>query len=186
MISKILFWNLFTSKGIYMIDWVGPNRTYAWWVMSYIWMSRTTHMSESCHTYGWVMSHIWMSHATHMNESCPTHNWWIMVDMSMSHATHMNDSWHTYEWVVSCRWMRHATYMNESCPTYEWWIMAERWMSHVTHTNESCLYNTHMSFNLILQSQSNWSLFNGTWQKRRRELEKRLSFEIGELTLQMQ
>jgi len=135
MISKILFWNLFTSKGIYMIDWVGPNRTYAWWVMSYIWMSRTTHMSESCHTYGWVMSHIWMSHATHMNESCPTHNWWIMVDMSMSHATHMNDSWHTYEWVVSCRWMRHATYMNESCPTYEW-VMSHIRMSHVPHTND--------------------------------------------------
>jgi len=37
-----------------------------------------------------------------------------------------------------------------------------------------------VSCNLILQSQSNWSLFNGTWQKRRRELDNRLSFEIGE------
>jgi len=37
-----------------------------------------------------------------------------------------------------------------------------------------------VSCNLILQSQSNWSLFNGTWQKRRRELDNRLSFEVGE------
>mmetsp|Transcript_39367 Transcript_39367/g.63455 ORF Transcript_39367/g.63455 Transcript_39367/m.63455 type:complete len:124 (+) Transcript_39367:3035-3406(+) len=42
------------------------------------------------------------------------------------------------------------------------------------------------SSNLILQSQSNWSLFNGTWQKRHRELENRLSCEIGEMTLRMQ
>ena len=27
------------------------------------------------------------------------------------------------------------------------------------------------SYNRILQSQSSWSLFNGTWQKRRRELD---------------
>ena len=43
-----------------------------------------------------------------------------------------------------------------------------------------------VSFNVNIQSQSNWSLFNGTRQKRRRELDNRLSFEIGEMTLQMQ
>ena len=43
-----------------------------------------------------------------------------------------------------------------------------------------------VSFDLSLQSQSPWSLFNGTWQKRRRKLDHRLSFEIGEMTLQMQ
>jgi len=32
----------------------------------------------------------------------------------------------------------------------------------------------------------NWSIFNGTWQKRRRELDNRLSFQNGEITLQMQ
>ena len=37
-----------------------------------------------------------------------------------------------------------------------------------------------------LQSQSRWSLFNGTWQKRPRELENRLSFEIRDMKLQMQ
>jgi len=42
------------------------------------------------------------------------------------------------------------------------------------------------SFNLILPSQSEWSLFKGTWQKRVRELDYRLSFESGEMTLQMQ
>jgi len=43
-----------------------------------------------------------------------------------------------------------------------------------------------VSFNRILQSQSNRSLFNKTRQKRRRKLETRLSFEIREMTLQLQ
>jgi len=43
-----------------------------------------------------------------------------------------------------------------------------------------------VSSNLILQSQSHWSLSNGTWQKRRRKLDNRWVFEIGEMTLQMQ
>ena len=34
-----------------------------------------------------------------------------------------------------------------------------------------------VSFNLILESQSNWSLFYGTWQKRLRELENRIHTE---------
>jgi len=33
------------------------------------------------------------------------------------------------------------------------------------------------SFNLNFQSQSGWSLFNGTWQKRPRELDHRMLFE---------
>ena len=43
-----------------------------------------------------------------------------------------------------------------------------------------------VSFNLNLQSQSPWSLFNGTWQKRLGELDYQLRFEIEEKTLQMQ
>ena len=44
-----------------------------------------------------------------------------------------------------------------------------------------------VSFNdRIRQSQSKWSLFNATWQKRRRGLENRLSFETEEMTPQMQ
>jgi len=37
----------------------------------------------------------------------------------------------------------------------------------------------------IVESLSNRLLFNGTWQKRRRELEKWLRLEFGEMTLQM-
>ena len=40
-----------------------------------------------------------------------------------------------------------------------------------------------VSVDLILHSQSVWSLFNKTWQKRRKELDNRLIFEIGETTL---
>jgi len=43
-----------------------------------------------------------------------------------------------------------------------------------------------VSYNLILQSQSNWSIFNGTWQKGRGELDNWLRLEIEEMTLQMQ
>ena len=42
-----------------------------------------------------------------------------------------------------------------------------------------------VSFNLILQSESNWSLFNGTWPKKSKLLYDRLRFEVGGLTLQM-
>jgi len=42
-----------------------------------------------------------------------------------------------------------------------------------------------MSFHLNLKSQSPWSLFNGTWQKRSRKLDYRLRFEIKEMTLQI-
>ena len=42
-----------------------------------------------------------------------------------------------------------------------------------------------MSFHLNLKSQSPWSLFNGTWQKRIRKLDYRLRFEIKEITLQI-
>jgi len=41
-------------------------------VRMYTWMSRVTHVNESCHTREWVVSHTWMSHLTHVNESCHT------------------------------------------------------------------------------------------------------------------
>jgi len=43
-----------------------------------------------------------------------------------------------------------------------------------------------VSFNLNLESESPWTLFNGTWQKRPRELDHRLRFDIEEISLQMQ
>ena len=39
---------------------------------------------------------------------------------------------------------------------------------------------------LDLQSQSHWSLFNRTWQKRPKNLDHQLRFEIETKTLQMQ
>jgi len=53
---------------------------------SHIWMSRGTHMNESCHTYEWVMSHIWMSHVTHMNESCHTYDTEMHASECMAYA----------------------------------------------------------------------------------------------------
>ena len=41
-------------------------------------------------------------------------------------------------------------------------------------------------FNRILQSQSDWSPFNGMWQKRRRELDHRLRPDSQQMTFQMQ
>jgi len=43
-----------------------------------------------------------------------------------------------------------------------------------------------VSFNLNLQSQCHWSLFNRTWQKRPTERDHRLRFEIEEMTLRIQ
>jgi len=43
-----------------------------------------------------------------------------------------------------------------------------------------------VSLHLNLKSQSPWSLFNRTWQKRPRKLHRRLRFENEKKTLQMQ
>ena len=43
-----------------------------------------------------------------------------------------------------------------------------------------------VSLNPNLQPQSRWSLFNGTWQKRPRDVDYRLRFEIDETTLLIQ
>jgi len=43
-----------------------------------------------------------------------------------------------------------------------------------------------VSFNLNLQSQSQWPLFKGTWQKTSRGLDHRFRFETAEMTLLMQ
>ena len=42
-----------------------------------------------------------------------------------------------------------------------------------------------VSFHLKLQSQSYWSLFNGIWRKRPRELDRRLRFKTEEMTPEM-
>jgi len=54
--------------------------------------------------------------------------------------------------------------------------------------SQTTLYKLHpiafgVSFDLNLQSQSHWFLFNETWQKRPRELDLKLRFEIEKMTL---
>jgi len=39
-------------------------------VIWHIWISRVTHMNDTCDAYEWVMSHIWIM--WHMNEACDT------------------------------------------------------------------------------------------------------------------
>jgi len=68
-------------------------------VMSHTWMSRVTHMTESCQTYEWVMAHIWIR--------------WVMSHIRMSHVTHTNETRHAYEWDTSNMRMSRVTHMSE-------------------------------------------------------------------------
>ena len=108
------------------------------WVLWLIWMSRVTHINESCHTYEWVMSHIWTSHVTHMSESCDSYQW-VMSQIWEENFTHMNESWHTYQWVTSHIWMENVTHMNLSWHTHGW-VLSHIRMSHVAHVNESGVF----------------------------------------------
>jgi len=60
----------------------------------------------------------------------------------------------------------------------------------IRHRHRKCLYIQPIafgvSFHLILQSHPKRSYSNGTRQKRRKDLDNRLSFEIGDMTLQWQ
>ena len=109
------------------------------------WMSRVTHVNESCRTYHSVMSRIWMSHVTHMRESYHTHEWTTIPHVSnrvCSSTQGWSNAHSTYEWVMSHIFMRHVTHMNESCHTYEWgmshigWVMSHIFLSHVAHMNK--------------------------------------------------
>ena len=110
----------------------------------------------------------------------------------IAQVSHVNESWHTYEWVMAHTWlgrlrlwrifMHHYTVYDRAGHTYEW-VMAHIRKSHGTHTNETWhardwdvrhIYTAYVfwvSINLNLQSQSDWSFFSGTWQKRPRELD---------------
>jgi len=97
------------------------------------WISRVTHVNESCHAYEWVQ-HIWMSRVTHMNESCHTYEW-VVSHIWMSRVTHMNESnTHGYRPIMlgvlqkrkkiederPCHTWMSLTDMNVSCHAYEW------------------------------------------------------------------
>ena len=43
------------------------------WVMSHVWVSQVSHMSESCLIYEWVISHSWEGHVTLTYWSCHIH-----------------------------------------------------------------------------------------------------------------
>ena len=64
---------------------------------------------------------------------------------------------------------------------------------YIQHTGSALEQGVHVQsiafgvpFDFNLHSQSHWSLFNGTWQQRLKELENRLRFENEEMTLQKQ
>ena len=66
--------------------------------MVHIWLSRFTHVNESCHTREWAVTHRWMIHVdakisqiSHTHESC-LNDKWVILHMRMRNSTHMNES----------------------------------------------------------------------------------------------
>jgi len=59
-----------------------------------MWMSHTTHVNVSCHTYKWGMSH--MSHVTHVNESCHTCEWVLTCSLVAGVCVLWSNVWTTY------------------------------------------------------------------------------------------
>jgi len=65
-------------------------------VLLHMWISRVTHVNESCHMCEWVtlqvkcegvLSHVWMRHVNNVvAESCHTRGW-VIPHMQMSHIT---------------------------------------------------------------------------------------------------
>jgi len=101
-----------------------------------LWITHSTHMNESWHTYEWIMAHTyeaWIRQrpAQHTNES----------------DTDMNETWQIYEQVMAHTWMSHGTRMrlmheggyhackhmtrqHMNASSYECIII---WMHHSTH-----------------------------------------------------
>jgi len=90
-----------------------------------------------------------------------------MSHIWLSHVAHLIESRHTSDWVMSHIWLSHVTHLIESCHTSDW----------------VCATRTRVISHMYL---SHVTLFNGTWQKRTRELDHRLRFEVEEMSLQMQ
>jgi len=115
--------------------------------------------------------------ATHCNT---LHCMWSVIQHTATHgntrqhtATHCNTRQHT---ATHCNTLQHSA---THCDTLQ-------------HTATHCNTLQHhciacgVSFNQILQFQSNWSLFNGTWQNKRKGLDYWSRLESGEMILQMQ
>ena len=134
---------------------------YAWVKAHSVYMSHGMNESRDTYEWGcltceWVVTHIWVSHVTHMTESNYTHVWdmshaWSDVYSGWLDATavsHVNYSLNTHERVMAHIWMNHGTHIwsmdkATASATYEWvrhryeWDMANIWTSHGTHMNES-------------------------------------------------
>jgi len=157
---------------------------------------------ESCRTCEWAVLHIWVGHVTYvwMRHKSPVilsqlySNEWVV-----SHAYEWVMS-HTYEWDTRALLERYCCLLENQKKDQEWSPIEWDTRALLLHDNIilSQLSSTHdstrgsiqpialgNSLNLNLQSQSHWSLFNGTWQKRPRELDSPLRFEIEEMSLQM-
>jgi len=74
------------------------------------------------------------------------------------------------------------TYKNSKHPYHQHFVLSKPTPQKVKKDGYIQPVAFAVSFNLNLKSQSIWSLFNGTMRRRRRELDNRLSFEIGEMT----
>ena len=168
-----------------------------------LWMSHVTHMNESYDTNNWVTSQLWVN-VHHTSKKKKIFEWWHVVfswgafdrssDMRELKLICANSNWYARTQTELCyvamrddslmcvMSMIHVCDVNNSCVGYD--------SLYVWHDPFTCLTwqptTNGVSLNLNLQSQSNWSLFNGTWKKRRRELDNRLRFEIGETKLHTQ
>jgi len=145
---------------------------------SYMWRKKAP--------YAWMSFHTWGA----------THSYaWVTCDVT-----------HSYMWRDS---FIHVTWLIQKCDVTHSYMWRDSFtsMARLSHESAACLdarcvsmfivlfcwywgkvqpIAFVVSFNLNLQSQSPWSLFDGTWQKRPRELNYRLRFEIEEMKLQMQ
>ena len=141
---SILSWlNLKANKDYFPHEYV-RNTLLMCAITSHIWMSRVTHMKESCHTYDWAVSYIWLRYVTHYytlfmwTHSCVytcvytliAHTWMSQVYALMCihiNGTHVNESSihiHVYTHVY----------------THEW----HTWMSHVYTFMCIHIYGTYL------------------------------------------
>ena len=74
------------------------------------------------------------------------------------------------------------TYKNSKHPRHQHFVLSKPTPQKVKKDGYIQPVTFAVLFNLNLKSQSSCSLFNGTTRRRRRELDNRLSFEIGEMT----
>jgi len=186
---------------------INESRLVCEWVMSHIWMSHIPRMKESCPKYKCVMSQIWMRHVPHMNEAHPsmTPQWhdlficvpWLIHMCVMTHS-YIHDSTVMQSFSASviscgctcvcvCVCVRERERVCVYAYMHDATVMPSLSASTISlRAHSLSQFECHsIAFHRILQSQSIWSLFNGTWPQRPRELDDWLRFGIGEMTSQI-